>query len=71
MSQVQNHTVISWTRFCEWVQGKKPVEELDMKHWTVLRFEDGTEAIVGSSSERRFGETTMEPPLVSIKERAP
>jgi hypothetical protein len=66
-----SHTIVSFQRFCEWVQGRRVVEEHDVKHRTVLTFEDGSEAVVYSEYDVRFGEKSTIPPIVSVREKSP
>jgi hypothetical protein len=66
-----SHAVVSFTRFCEWVQGRKPARESDHGRSTLVTFEDGTEAAFYSSFDMRFGERSIEPPMITIKEKTP
>jgi hypothetical protein len=59
-------TIVSWTRFCEWVQGKKVEAEKDLRFSTQVFFDDGSEAIVYSQHTQRFGEHESTPPIVEI-----
>jgi hypothetical protein len=68
---ITNRTIVSWTKFCEWVQGKKVVSESDLRHWTQVCFEDGSEAVFYSQHTTRFGEQECTPPIVEIVERTP
>jgi hypothetical protein len=68
---MNRHTIVSWTKFCEWVQGKKVLSERDASRSTEVKFEDGTEAVFYSECDRKFGEIAVMPPMVSIKEKSP
>lgn len=63
-----SRTLVSWTKFCEWVQGKRPIVEEDGASLTVVKFDDGTTAVFLSDWETRFGEKSIEPPRVEIVE---
>lgn len=66
-------TIVSWTRFCEWVQGKKVAAEYDNSTHTgtVLEFEDGTTAALFSDFDTKFGEKVPRPPVVECTEKSP
>lgn len=66
-----SRTIVSWTKFCGWVQGKKVVVEEDGNSFTVVKFDDGTTAVFLSDWETRFGEKSIEPPRVEITEDHP
>lgn len=66
-----SHTIVSWTKFCEWVQGKKVDSEKDLRFSTQVFFDDGSEAVFYSQSDIRFGEHLSTPPMVEIKEKSP
>lgn len=61
-------TIVSWTKFCEWVQGKIVVSETNERRATVVYFSNGAKATFHSDFQVRFGEKTAEPPLVEIEE---
>jgi len=63
-----NHRIVSWAKFCEWVQGKKVHAQRVAGRATELTFEDGSEAVFYSEFDVRFGEKSLEPPSVSIRE---
>ena len=67
-------TIVSWTRFCEWVQGKTVVSETDEEAHghsigtTLVCFADGSKAVFISAFDYSFGEKEVEAPLVEIEE---
>jgi hypothetical protein len=63
-----SRTIVSWAKFCEWVQGKKAIVEEDGNCFTVVKFDDATTAVFHSDWETRFGEKSIEPPRVEIED---
>lgn len=64
-----SRTIVSWTRFCEWVQGKTVVAELNVaRDRHVIVFEGGAQATVFSRFDTKFGEMVIEPPTAEIME---
>jgi len=68
---MNHHTIVTWAAFCIWVQGKKVIAQRDAWRSTELKFEDGTEAVVYSEGDRKFGELVLPSPRVSIREKSP
>lgn len=63
-----SRTIVSWTKFCEWMQGKKVLAELDVSNRTIITFVDRSTAIIYSGFDTKFGEIVVEAPVVEITE---